>query len=96
MTNATRRRLDGAEQRAQVPALPAPKRVIRAVAIFPIRLYQKLVSPFIPANTCKYHPSCSEYAALAIRKHGVLRGLPMAGWRLLRCNPWSHGGVDYP
>ena len=35
-------------------------------------------------------------AVLAIRKHGVLRGLPLAGWRLLRCNPWSHGGVDYP
>ncbi len=50
----------------------------------------------MPANTCKYHPSCSEYAALAIRKHGVLRGLGLAGWRLLRCNPWSHGGVDYP
>jgi uncharacterized protein len=33
---------------------------------------------------------------LAIRKHGVLRGIPLAGWRLLRCNPWSMGGVDYP
>jgi hypothetical protein len=69
---------------------------LRAVAIAPIRLYQRLVSPLLPANTCKYHPSCSEYAVLAIRTHGVLRGLPMAGWRLLRCNPWSHGGVDYP
>ena len=45
------------------------------VAILPIRLYQLLISPFVPANTCKYHPSCSEYAALAIRKHGVLRGI---------------------
>jgi putative membrane protein insertion efficiency factor len=69
---------------------------LRTVAIAPIRLYQRLVSPLLPANTCKYHPSCSEYAVLAIRTHGVLRGLPMAGWRLLRCNPWSHGGVDYP
>ncbi len=69
---------------------------LRMLAIAPIRVYQRLVSPFLPANTCKYHPGCSEYAALAIRKHGVLRGLPMAGWRLLRCNPWSHGGVDYP
>ena len=68
----------------------------RRAAILPIRLYQLLVSPFVPANTCKYHPSCSEYAALAIGKHGVLRGLGLAGWRLLRCNPWSHGGVDYP
>jgi uncharacterized protein len=55
-----------------------------------------LISPFVPANTCKYHPSCSEYAVLAIRKHGVVKGIGLAGWRLLRCNPWSHGGVDYP
>jgi uncharacterized protein len=68
----------------------------RRAAIFPIRLYQRLVSPFVPANTCKYHPSCSEYAALAIAKHGVIRGTGLAAWRLLRCNPWSHGGVDYP
>ena len=68
---------------------------LRAAAIAPIRLYQRLVSPFLPAS-CKYHPSCSEYAVLAIRKHGVLRGVPLAAWRLLRCNPWSHGGVDYP
>ena len=69
---------------------------MRTVAILPLRLYQLLISPLLPANTCKYHPSCSEYAVLAIRKHGVLRGIPMAGWRLLRCNPWSYGGVDYP
>ena len=70
--------------------------LMRSAAIAPIRLYQRLVAPFLPTNTCKYHPSCSEYAALAIGKHGVLRGVPMAGWRLVRCNPWSHGGVDYP
>jgi uncharacterized protein len=69
---------------------------IRSAVILPIRLYQRLVSPFVRANTCKYHPSCSEYAALAIRKHGVLRGAALACWRLLRCNPWSEGGVDYP
>ena len=69
---------------------------VRSVFIFPIRLYQRLVSPLLPANTCKFHPSCSEYAVLAIRKHGVFRGIPMAGWRLLRCHPWSHGGIDYP
>jgi len=43
---------------------------------------------------CKYYPSCSNYAATAIRRHG-LKGFAMAAWRLLRCNPWSHGGVDY-
>ncbi len=68
----------------------------RRVAILPIRIYQRLISPLVPANTCKYHPSCSEYAALAIGKHGVVRGFGLAAWRLLRCNPWSHGGVDYP
>jgi uncharacterized protein len=91
-----RRRLDGAVEGAEVSAVPAPERAFRLVAILPIRLYQLLVAPFVPANTCKYHPSCSEYAVLAIRKHGVLRGIALAGWRLLRCNPWSHGGVDYP
>jgi putative membrane protein insertion efficiency factor len=69
---------------------------VRSAAIFPIRLYQLLVSPLLPANTCKFHPSCSEYAVLAIRKHGVFRGVPMAVRRLVRCHPWSHGGVDYP
>jgi len=69
---------------------------MRAVAVLPIRLYQLVVAPLLPAGTCKYHPSCSEYAVLAIRKHGVARGVLMAAWRLLRCNPWSEGGVDYP
>jgi putative membrane protein insertion efficiency factor len=69
---------------------------MRALAIAPIRLYQLLVSPLLGANRCKYHPSCSEYAALAIRKHGVLKGIALGTWRILRCNPWSMGGVDYP
>jgi uncharacterized protein len=69
---------------------------VRTVFILPIRLYQRVISPLRPVATCKYHPSCSEYAALAIRKHGVFRGIPMAGWRLLRCHPWSRGGIDYP
>jgi uncharacterized protein len=69
---------------------------MRTVAILPIRLYQFLVSPLFPASSCKFHPSCSEYAALAIRKHGVVRGVGLAAWRLARCHPWSKGGVDYP
>ena len=68
----------------------------RNIAILPIRLYQLTFSRLLPANTCKYHPTCSEYAALAIRKHGVVKGIALAAWRLLRCNPWSKGGVDYP
>ena len=66
---------------------------MRAVAVLPIRLYQRLISPAIPQR-CKYHPSCSAYAVQAIRRYGILRGLVLAGWRLLRCNPWSHGGLD--
>jgi putative membrane protein insertion efficiency factor len=46
------------------------------------------------APTCKYHPSCSQYASDAIRKHGLLAGSAKAAWRILRCNPWSPGGVD--
>jgi len=45
-------------------------------------------------TSCKYEPSCSEYAIQAVRKHGLVKGSALAGWRLLRCNPWSHGGHD--
>ena len=48
------------------------------------------------APTCKYHPSCSQYATDAVRKHGIVKGSLRAGWRIARCNPWSHGGVDHP
>ena len=68
---------------------------MRAVLIAPIRVYQRVVSPLIPRR-CKYHPTCSAYAAGAIREFGPARGMVLAVWRLLRCNPWSHGGVDYP
>jgi uncharacterized protein len=47
------------------------------------------------APTCKYHPSCSQYATDALRKHGVVRGSLKAAWRIARCHPWSPGGVDY-
>ncbi len=67
---------------------------MRTIVVLPLRLYQRLVSPLFPA-TCKYHPSCSQYAIDAVRKHGVLKGSLKAAWRLLRCNPWSRGGVDY-
>jgi hypothetical protein len=68
-------------------------RVVRRLAILPIRAYQVLLSPMI-GDRCKYYPSCSEYAAQAINRYGILRGLVLAGWRLLRCNPWSRGGFD--
>ena len=57
--------------------------------------YRYTLGLFVPAGTCKYHPSCSQYAVDALRKHGPLKGTALAAWRLLRCNPWSRGGVDY-
>ena len=66
---------------------------MRAVLAAPIRFYQRFVSPALPRR-CKYHPTCSEYAVQAVRTQGVLRGLVLAAWRILRCNPWSHGGYD--
>jgi putative membrane protein insertion efficiency factor len=65
----------------------------RMVLVTPIVLYQRVVSPAIPRR-CKYEPTCSRYAIEAIREYGILRGLVLAGWRLLRCNPLSHGGYD--
>ena len=58
-----------------------------------ITFYQKFISPAF-APRCKYYPSCSSYALTAIQSYG-LKGIAMAAWRVLRCNPWSHGGVDY-
>jgi putative membrane protein insertion efficiency factor len=58
-----------------------------------IRVYQFAVSPLL-GQRCKYYPSCSSYAIGALREHGVIRGLGLASWRLLRCNPFSNGGYD--
>ena len=63
------------------------------VFTLPIILYQKLISPLLPA-VCKYHPSCSSYAVSAYKKHGVFLGTLLTVCRLLRCNPWSLGGID--
>ncbi len=69
-------------------------RAVGRVFTLPIILYQKLISPLLPA-TCKYHPTCSAYAVEAYRKHGVFMGTLLTVWRLLRCNPWSLGGIDH-
>ena len=75
-------------------AIAAVNRVLSTVLILPIRFYQRFISPALP-RTCKYHPSCSAYAVDALKKHGPIVGFVLAVWRLLRCNPWSSGGVDY-
>ena len=59
----------------------------------PVRLYQRVISPALPRR-CKYEPTCSAYAVEAFRTHGVVRGSILAIWRLMRCNPFSHGGHD--
>ncbi len=75
------------------PPPGALARAARAVVTAPVVLYQRLISPAIPRR-CKYEPTCSRYAVEAIREFGILRGLVLASWRLLRCNPWSYGGYD--
>lgn len=81
----------------------APKRAIRFIATLPIRLYQKTLSydhgpmkALYPDGYCQFYPSCSEYGVRAIMKYGVMRGYMKALWRVLRCHPWSAGGVDEP
>lgn len=66
---------------------------VRRALIAPITLYQRVISPALPRR-CKYEPTCSAYASQAIQRYGILKGLALAGWRVLRCNPWSHGGYD--
>ena len=69
------------------------KRLATGLLIAPIRAYQRWISPAL-APRCRYYPSCSDYAIQAIRELGPVRGLILAAWRLLRCNPFSHGGFD--
>src|ERR671926_647947 len=69
--------------------------LVRYLGIAAVWLYRLTFGALFP-TTCKYHPSCSEYAIQALRRYGLVRGSVLAGWRLLRCNPWSRGGVDYP
>ncbi|MFL5907770.1 MAG: membrane protein insertion efficiency factor YidD [Solirubrobacterales bacterium] len=69
------------------------KRLLAALLVAPIRFYQRWISPGF-APRCRYYPTCSSYAVQAIRELGPLRGTILAGWRLLRCNPFSPGGVD--
>lgn len=66
----------------------------RLLGLALIRLYQKTYSKALPANTCRFYPTCSHYGYQAIYKHGLLKGGVMAVWRVLRCNPFNPGGYD--
>ena len=66
---------------------------MKRVLLAPIAAYQRWISPSRPRR-CRYEPTCSAYAVESIERFGVVRGLLLAAWRLLRCNPFSHGGFD--
>jgi uncharacterized protein len=70
-------------------ATTAARTAVRA----PIELYSRWISPALPRR-CRYEPTCARYGSQAIAEFGILRGLVLTGWRVLRCNPWSHGGLD--
>lgn len=85
-----------ATRRTVATALDGVAAVSAAVVhclVFLLRIYQIHVSPAFPP-TCRFHPTCSQYAVDALRIHGVLRGIGLTTWRLLRCHPWHPGGDD--
>lgn len=65
------------------------------LGIWFVKAWRATVGRVTPPGRCKYHPTCSQYALDAFREVGLVRGAILAGWRVVRCNPWSHGGVDY-
>jgi len=67
--------------------------MIKALLIAPIRFYRYFLSPWLGRN-CRFTPTCSAYAIQAIQVHGAFKGLGLALWRIVRCNPWSHAGHD--
>ena len=67
---------------------------MKYLGIAAVYTYRYTLGPFL-GGRCKYHPSCSQYALDALAEYGLVRGAILAAWRLVRCNPWSHGGVDY-
>ncbi|MGA2164683.1 MAG: membrane protein insertion efficiency factor YidD [Solirubrobacteraceae bacterium] len=77
----------------RAPRFFRASRVVRNLVSAPIVVYQRVISPGLPRR-CRYEPTCSRYAVQAIADYGILKGLVLAGWRLLRCNPWSLGGYD--
>lgn len=69
------------------------RQIIRQILILPIRFYQRFISPLTPPS-CRFTPTCSQYAVEAIEKHGPIKGLYLAIKRILRCNPWGGYGYD--
>ncbi len=68
--------------------------MMKYLLILPIKFYKRFISPLFPAR-CRFYPSCSTYALTAVQRFGFVKGGILAAWRLLRCNPFNIGGVDY-
>ena len=66
---------------------------LRQLLILGVRGYKKFISPGLPSS-CRYYPSCSTYAVQSLQRHGVFKGLVLASWRILKCNPFTEGGVN--
>ncbi len=69
-------------------------RLLVALVLLPVRFYRKVLSPMKRTPTCKFLPTCSEYAVEAVQKRGIVVGTTLAVWRVLRCNPFGKGGYD--
>ncbi len=75
------------------PVIHYISRGITGLLLLPILFYQKFITPYTPAS-CRFTPTCSEYARQALLKYGPVKGLALAVWRILRCNPWGGSGYD--
>ena len=102
MSNAPNRSRDVSEEAApdagvSSDVVEAPtgrmSRLLLAVLIAPIEAYRRWISPALPPR-CRFHPSCSAYALEALRTHGPIAGILLAGWRVMRCHPFHPGGYD--
>jgi len=67
--------------------------ILSKIFVFLIQIYRKVISPLTPDN-CIYYPTCSNYSIQALQKYGFVKGIIMAAWRVIRCNPWNKGGYD--
>jgi uncharacterized protein len=73
--------------------LKAIVNILTKLLIFPVKIYQMVISPWLPAS-CRHIPTCSNYAIEALKLHGPLKGSWFALYRILRCNPWGTSGFD--
>ena len=81
-------------EREKAHDVPRPTSLGARLLSYPIVGYRRYISPALPPR-CRFYPSCSEYALIAIATHGPIRGLGLAIWRLLRCHPFHPGGIDH-